>query len=383
MSHSNIFKIILFITKVQKVLVSSVLLFGEKMFLSVIVPVYNVEKYLSRCIDSILGQSFEDFELILINDGSLDNCPNICDQYAARDSRITVIHQKNAGVSAARNAGLNVVTGEWITFADSDDFFDKNAFEIIFTEIAKDGKIDILIFDFYLFRENKPIIPIFLYHEPFIYSDRRDIKKLQLQVIAPSLFCAQATGGGAPFKAYKKEILRGVYFPEELHINEDHLFFLRILDLKTVNIIKYIKVPLYYRTRNPEQITTRYNPQIELLLNQAHQAFEQYFFSQHANDPEFMQARLLRIVARTGEFLKLYLLKPENPLSLSEKIRKLKAFIQEYHIRDAAEEISIKEIPFNTKIGILLLRNSNSIFFYCAYWLKENIINKYISIQSG
>ena len=88
---------------------------------SIIVPVYNVEKYLCHCIDSILAQSFTDFELLLINDGSLDRSGEICDEYAAKDSRIRVFHKKNGGASSARNLGLDNAFGEWVTFVDADD----------------------------------------------------------------------------------------------------------------------------------------------------------------------------------------------------------------------------------------------------------------------
>lgn len=92
--------------------------------ISVIVPVYNVEKNLPRCIDSILSQSFTDFELLLIDDGSPDNCGKICDEYAAKDSRVKVFHKPNGGVSSARNLGLDKAQGEWVTFIDSDDYVD-------------------------------------------------------------------------------------------------------------------------------------------------------------------------------------------------------------------------------------------------------------------
>lgn len=90
--------------------------------ISVIVPVYNAEKYLHRCVDSILSQTFTDFELLLINDGSKDGSGAICDEYALKDSRVRVFHKKNGGVSSARNLGLVKAKGEWITFCDSDDF---------------------------------------------------------------------------------------------------------------------------------------------------------------------------------------------------------------------------------------------------------------------
>ena len=92
------------------------------MKLSIIVPIYNVEPYLRKCIDSILAQTFTDFECILVDDGSPDNCPTICDEYAKKDSRIRVIHKENGGLSDARNAGLDIAQGEYIGFVDSDDY---------------------------------------------------------------------------------------------------------------------------------------------------------------------------------------------------------------------------------------------------------------------
>ncbi len=99
--------------------------------ISVIVPVYNVEKYIHRCVDSILLQSFTDFELILIDDGSPDNCGAICDEYAAKDSRVKVIHQKNAKLSAARNSGIDIAQGEWIAMIDSDDWIHKDYLRLL------------------------------------------------------------------------------------------------------------------------------------------------------------------------------------------------------------------------------------------------------------
>lgn len=90
--------------------------------ISVIVPVYNQSRYLARCIDSILNQSYDDFELLLINDGSIDDSGTICEKYKLQDKRVKVYHQTNKGVSAARNHGLRVASGEWITFVDSDDY---------------------------------------------------------------------------------------------------------------------------------------------------------------------------------------------------------------------------------------------------------------------
>ena len=106
--------------------------------ISVIVPVYKVEKYLHECVDSILAQTFRDFELILVDDGSPDNCGAICDEYAAKDSRIRVIHQENQGLSGARNSGIDIARGEYITFVDSDDRIDRRYLEILIAAV-KDG----------------------------------------------------------------------------------------------------------------------------------------------------------------------------------------------------------------------------------------------------
>ena len=97
--------------------------------LSIIVPIYNVEQYLTKCINSILSQTFTDFELILVDDGSLDRCPQICDDYAAQDNRIVVIHKTNGGLSDARNAGLDIAKGVYIGFVDSDDWIDPKMYE--------------------------------------------------------------------------------------------------------------------------------------------------------------------------------------------------------------------------------------------------------------
>ena len=99
--------------------------------ISVIVPVYKVEPYLRKCLDSIVNQTYRNLEIILVDDGSPDNCGAICDEYAAGDGRIRVIHQENGGVSSARNAGLSAVTGEWVGWVDSDDWIEPDMYEYL------------------------------------------------------------------------------------------------------------------------------------------------------------------------------------------------------------------------------------------------------------
>ena len=115
---------------------------------SIIVPVYNAEKYLPRCIDSILRQEYRNFELILVNDGSKDSSPEICDQYAAEDDRIIVIHKENSGVSDSRNLALDRARGKYIQFLDSDDWITPDATKL-FVRSAETNQCDLVIADFY------------------------------------------------------------------------------------------------------------------------------------------------------------------------------------------------------------------------------------------
>ena len=100
--------------------------------ISVIIPVYKVEKYLNKCVDSVLNQTYKNLEIILVDDGSPDKCPEICDEYAKKDDRIKIIHKQNGGLSDARNVGIEKSTGEYITFIDSDDYVDSNYIEQLY-----------------------------------------------------------------------------------------------------------------------------------------------------------------------------------------------------------------------------------------------------------
>ena len=114
--------------------------------ISVIIPVYNVEEYLRECIDSVLNQTFSDFEVILVNDGSTDSSGEICDEYVEKDERVTVIHQKNGGLSVARNIGLSEANGKYVYFLDSDDYISENALKTLL-DIAENDNSDIVFFD--------------------------------------------------------------------------------------------------------------------------------------------------------------------------------------------------------------------------------------------
>lgn len=114
---------------------------------SIIVPIYKVEKYLRRCIESLIHQDYQDIEIILVDDGSPDNCGIICDEYANKDTRIKVIHQENGGLSAARNAGIDIAHGDYLMFVDSDDWVEKNYCSMALQK-AKETESDIVVFGY-------------------------------------------------------------------------------------------------------------------------------------------------------------------------------------------------------------------------------------------
>ena len=107
--------------------------------ISVIIPVYKVEEYLKRCVDSVIGQTLRDIEIILVDDGSPDNCPAICDEYAKKDDRVRVIHKKNGGLSDARNAGIDIAKGEFLGFVDSDDYIEADMYEYLYDLVKKEN----------------------------------------------------------------------------------------------------------------------------------------------------------------------------------------------------------------------------------------------------
>lgn len=122
--------------------------------ISVIVPIYNVEKYLDRCVDSIINQTYKNLEIILVDDGSPDNCPQMCDDYAKKDSRIKVVHKENGGLSDARNVGMKIATGEYVSFIDSDDYVSLDFYETLLETIV-DNDSDIVECGVVKFYENE------------------------------------------------------------------------------------------------------------------------------------------------------------------------------------------------------------------------------------
>jgi len=220
--------------------------------ISIIVPIYNVEPYLRKCIESILKQTFTDFELILINDGSTDNSPIICNEYAATDNRVVVIHKKNAGVSAARNAGLEIAKGEWVGFMDSDDWCDPEMYKFLFNNAIQHG-VDISVCDYSRYYKDENIL----------YSDKNEHPGETIESNDAILkIILKETTVGLPTILVKKELFSynsGMFrFDEKISFSEDRLLYYCLLK-KSKKIYFSEKALYYYRCRTDSVTSTRKN----------------------------------------------------------------------------------------------------------------------------
>lgn len=191
---------------------------NESEKISVIVPVYNAEAYLRRCLESILAQTHENFELILVDDGSRDQSGAICDEYARRDSRVTVVHQENGGPSSARNAGLDLAAGDWVTFVDSDDYIDADLCEYLLSLAEKHGA-DIV--QCAAMEEGS--------HGVRVLGPQEDIllKNGLKSLVGPHW---HAYGNANWSKLYRREVLGGARFDERCCIGEDLHFNFQALE---------------------------------------------------------------------------------------------------------------------------------------------------------
>lgn len=206
--------------------------------ISIIVPIYNVELYLHRCVDSLLRQTYKNFELILVDDGSPDNCGAICDEYAAADSRICVIHKPNGGLSDARNAGLEVVQGEYIAFVDSDDWVAKDYLERLMATLIDTGA-DICECDV-LRTSGEEICPE--QGTPVVYETAEAL----LQLIHDGVFRQYVWN-----KLYRREVIADILFPKG-KTNEDEFWTYQVFG--NAKMVAKISDVLYFYFQRPGSI---------------------------------------------------------------------------------------------------------------------------------
>ena len=238
--------------------------------ISVIVPIFRIEKYLPKCIDSLLNQTFSDFELILVDDGSPDNCPKICDDYAKTDSRIKVIHKKNGGLVSARKEGLKNAAGTYITFVDGDDWVDEFYLDILFN-LAELNDADLVVTGH--FREFNGKIETIKPKMVGVYDEKELKSKILPYAIYNGEFCEHGISTYVWNKLFKTELLCDVLFdvPNEIIMGEDAAITFSYLTISKSLVIS--STPLYYyRQRHDSIVKSIENPKTEyyrlgLLMN--------------------------------------------------------------------------------------------------------------------
>lgn len=220
--------------------------------ISVIVPVYNVEAYLERCVESILHQTYTNFELILINDGSTDSSGQICDHLASQHENVKVYHLENAGVSNARNKGIKLATGAWITFIDSDDFVTKDYLEILIGAVDDEESVGFTIAPLHHIKNG--IVTDLPPHSgrKEIWSTEETMKEL-LMTTRTSFFPVA--------KLFKRDLLADEKFNTSYHLAEDALFLTELL-LKTRCSSVFIDKPIYYYDHREGSATTSVNQHV-------------------------------------------------------------------------------------------------------------------------
>lgn len=221
--------------------------------ISVIIPIYKVERYLHQCLDSIVNQTYRNLEIILVDDGSPDNCGVICDEYAAGDSRIVVVHKENGGLCAARNDGLAKATGDWIAFVDSDDWCELDYFEQYMKVCEAVGHTSDVLLSRGRFLEypQKQHVQVW-FPEPFHYTERKQIESLMpnIQVY------------GLPWdKLYNASFLKEnrLQFDASCRALEDLLFNFQVFD-HAMDVIGCTFVGYHNRVVTGSSITGGYNP---------------------------------------------------------------------------------------------------------------------------
>jgi len=320
---------------------------------SIIIPVYNAEKFLSRCIESVLNQTFNNFELILINDGSTDNSGKVCDKYALQDNRIKIFHQKNSGVSAARNLGLENVQGEWVLFIDADDWVESNCLEII------NNKIQFTEADLYRFglrRLNDEKIR-YVGCPPNTVKDNKSF--IKSKNYRPT---------GCTY-AFKNSIIKewNFRFPIELKRAEDQTFLLKYIS-KIRNVVLINKI-LYNYWDHPDS-TVNQQTDIHSTMSNILAANDVLNFCKQNNVDKFFYGHPVKVLYtdffcyhlkmqnRNNKVLqKLYRTEYKKTIKIYPELKKNRFFRMAYYNISLAETILHKKAQIKNKIKKIFSKN--------------------------
>lgn len=323
---------------------------------SIIVPIYKVEKYLRQCIDSIINQSLKDIEIILVDDGSPDNCPKICDDYKKIDSRIKVIHKKNGGLSSARNAGMKIATGEYIGFVDSDDYIEHDMYEKMYYT-AKEHDVDFVMSDYYKVHEtNKTEVSAII--DGGLYNKNK-IKN----IIYPQLIMKENIDYG-PLLAvwhclYKNSFLKNndISFDEVVKYSEDNLFSSTV-GYKSESFY-YMKGSYFYNYRyNPNSISTTYKEDsLSVYVEMNNRLYNKFY---NCKEFSFNRQLNLHMIYYTFNYINQVI---GSNLTFKEKYKKIKDTMIKKEIRRAFNNFTLPDVNMKLKLCILMLKHKMAFIY--------------------
>lgn len=288
----------------------------ESKKVSIIVPVYKVEKFLERCVESIIKQTYQNIEIILIDDESPDECPKMCDQYEIKDNRIKVIHKKNGGLSDARNAGLDIASGEYIAFVDSDDWIESDFIETLYMNAERE-KADISVVGYQLIWEDGRIRRFSRDEEYYVFDRENAIRELLKQQKFQCMVCQ---------KMYRKQIFETIRFPVG-KIYEDVAIGLSTF-LKAERVVVSGKVKYNYFQRSDSIVNAKFDKRKLFFLECCNKIID---YSDSQNKLFDLEAHTFYLRALMMFTLQLYQLDAEKYEStvkwLENEIRRCRRFI--------------------------------------------------------
>ena len=345
---------------------------------SIIVPVYNVEKYLKCCVDSLLNQTLTEIEVILVDDASPDHCPAICDEYAKHDHRVRVVHKKNEGLGYARNSGLEVATGEYIAFVDSDDFVELDTYQKLYSKIIN-TQADAVYFFCKCFNEQGKTWLNTHNNEEMRYPSKKEIQGAMLDMISNPPMSNKDTSiisCSACNALYRRDLIEkyGIKFKSERElISEDLLFNLNFL-LHCTNIIS-IPDTFYNYRENLSSLTHTIKPD-SIAKNLF---FYQYLMEMlNVNDfgIEGYYRATRRFISITRTAIKNYI---QSSFSKKEKLQWLKEVVKHPIWREIASLYPYKKLPLKHSFQFYLLHKGDYRLLY--YYSKLFIFVKLSAIH--
>ena len=322
---------------------------------SIIVPVFRVERYLKKCLDSLIGQTFKDIEIVLVDDGSDDHCPDICNSYAAADPRIIVIHKENGGVGAARNDGLAAASGSYVIFCDSDDWMERDGIERLYKK-ARTTDADIVIGDVYLVTETGKKLVRF-YERNFSVTSSKGIEKL-IKADIYRTYCpippkeGPAFGYGGPWnKLVRKSLLEKnfICFDTRLKGVFDDIIYTAYIMSKASKIV-YYSIPVYNYRILANSITHTYK---ENVLDMNRTIFDTWneFFASLGNPVSLQKPFYACVMRRIDEAMALYFINSDNPKDKRTLKQELDMLAKEEPYRTAVRNVDLRKI---TKKQVML-----------------------------